>query len=115
MIRFQKDLGRVERALRRAVGGPLELRVPLDRHGSRIWELMDGDRTVLAICTKAAREFGEELEPVAPRVLLFLERLLLRNLIALELPEEGSAAPGRRRFRKPGNTGRTGSGKLDST
>ena len=88
VIRLKKNFTRFERALRRVAGGPEILRIPLDRPGSRIWELCDGKHTVLDIGRIMNAEFREELEPVLPRVIKFLELLLKRNLIILKRPAE---------------------------
>ena len=87
VIRIRKNFSRFERALRKVAGGPVWLRFPLDRPGSRIWELCDGKRTVLEIAHVMNEEFKEEMEPVLPRVIKFMELLLKRNLIILRRPE----------------------------
>ena len=84
VIRIKKNFGRFERALHKIAGGPEFLRVPLDEQGSRIWELCDGKHNVLQIARIMYKEFKEDIEPVLPRVIKFLELLLKRNFIVLK-------------------------------
>ncbi len=96
VLRHAKNLRPFERTLQRYLGGPSEIRIPLDRPGSAIWELADGHHTVLDICTTLAARFGDELEPAAPRVIRFLELLLRRNLLLLQpalAPSGGTRGP----------------------
>jgi hypothetical protein len=83
ILKMRKNFTRFERSLRRIAGGPEWLRIPLDPPGSRIWELCDGKHTIVEIAKIMQKEFKEELEPVLPRVIKFLEMLLKRNLIEL--------------------------------
>jgi hypothetical protein len=95
VIRMRKNFSRVERALRKVAGGPEFLKIPLDRPGSRIWELCDGKHTVLDIARIMNKEFQEDMEPVLPRVIKFMELLLKRNLISLCDQGPGPQAPPR--------------------
>jgi hypothetical protein len=93
VIRIRKNFGRFERALRKVAGGPEFLNIPLDKHGTRIWELCDGKHNILQIATIVYKEFKEEIEPVLPRVVKFLELLLKRNFISLKAPERSQSDP----------------------
>jgi hypothetical protein len=88
VIKIKKNFGRFERALRKVAGGPEYLRIPLDKQGTRIWELCDGKHNILQIATIVYAEFKEDIEPVLPRVVKFLELLLKRNFICLQAPAE---------------------------
>ena len=92
VVSIRKNFSRVERALRKVAGGPEFLRIPLDKPGTRIWELCDGKHTVLDIALIMNEEFREEMEPVLPRVIKFMELLLKRNLISLKVQENGPRA-----------------------
>jgi hypothetical protein len=87
VIKIKKNFGRFERALRKVAGGPEFLKIPLDEQGTRIWELCDGKHNILQIAKIAYAEFKEDIEPVLPRVVKFLELLLKRNFISLKAPE----------------------------
>jgi hypothetical protein len=85
---YKKNFGRFEKWLHSKIGGPEDLRRPLDEQGSKMWKLMDGEHTILDICVIMDKEYKEEMAPVLKKVRLFLERLLILNLIILKLPEE---------------------------
>ena len=50
-------------------------RLHLDRFGGFVWLRLDGYRTVAQIAQEMRTEFGEEAEPVARRLTLFLREL----------------------------------------
>lgn len=88
VIKIRKRLSRFETRLRRMVGGPEFLRVPLDGPGSMIWDLCDGEHDIEDIAKRVHDDFKEEVEPVLPRVIKFVELLLRRNLIVLVKAED---------------------------
>ena len=69
-------------------GGVRWRRLQLDRMGSEVWELIDGQRTVADI----AREFGQrhQLNPREAELAVssFLRQLGKRQLVALREPKE---------------------------
>jgi hypothetical protein len=81
---YKKDFTRFEKKLQNKIGGPEDIRRPLDDKGSRIWEMCDGQHTLKDICGEMDELFHEEIEPVLDRVWKFLELLLQLNLIRLE-------------------------------
>ena len=87
VIIYKKNFGRVEKFLHKHLGGPEDIRVVLDDKGTAIWEMCDGNTNIKDICTKLDERFKEEIEPVFPRTWKFLEMLMDRNLIRLEVPE----------------------------
>ncbi len=88
---YPKTFTRFERILHRYIGGPTLIRRPLDVKGTRIWEMCDGKTDVLHICINVDAKYKEDMEPVIPRVLKFLEMLLKRGLLRL-LSEPNEAA-----------------------
>ncbi len=90
---YKKNFGKFEKWLHSKIGGPENIRRPLDEPGSRIWVLMDGEHTVAEICMIIDQEFKEEMSPVFKKVRHFLEQLLILNLIILN-PPEGEDAHG---------------------
>jgi hypothetical protein len=84
VLRYRKKLTSPERVMHKVVGGPMFIKVPLDDKCSFIWELCDGKHNVVEICELVYDRFKEDAEPVAERVLKYLEILLRRNLIYLE-------------------------------
>jgi len=91
---YLKHFGRFEGWLHKRIGGPDEIRRPLNRHTRLICVLCDGDHSVAEIVQAVDDEYGEEIAPAAERVRLFLERLLDLNLITLEPPEGDAGAEG---------------------
>ena len=88
VLTYRKNLSRFERWLQRHIGGPLDIKRPLDAPGTRIWELCDRQHTLLEICRIIDEEFKEEMDPVFDKVRRFLEQLLILNLIVLKTQEE---------------------------
>lgn len=82
---YKKDFTKFEKSLHKRLGGPDHIRRPLDKHGSKIWELCDGKHTLKEICDEMDALFREDIEPVLDRVWKFLEILLKLNLIRLEM------------------------------
>ena len=85
---FRKNLGKFEGWLQKKIGGPLDIRRPLDEPGSRIWSLSDGEHNVMEICAIMEQEFKEEISPAVKKVRHFLEQLLVLNLIILQSKEQ---------------------------
>ena len=54
-LRIAKNFKRYERWLAKILRAPKELRRPLDRMNSVLWELCDGSRTFEAICIEMVR------------------------------------------------------------
>lgn len=76
--------------LRRAV------RIDLDEQGSRFWDLMDGRRSLAEMVESLKREQGADDAESRKAVVLFTKALMLRHLIALEVPGERAEPQGRR-------------------
>jgi len=88
IIKIKKEFSKTEKKLRKVMGGPAFLRVPLDGPGTCIWELCDGEHNVLEITREVHERFKEDVEPVPQRIIKFLEILLRRNLIIFKKAEE---------------------------
>lgn len=87
-LMYLKNFGTFERWLHKKIGGPENIRRPLDEPGSRMWSLFDGDHNIAEICQIMDHEFKEEMAPVFQKVRHFLEQLLILNLIILEPSKE---------------------------
>jgi hypothetical protein len=109
-IKIRKQFSRTERKLRKVMGGPAFLRIPLDGPGSHIWELCDGEHNVLEITQEVHERFKEEVEPVPQRIIKFLEILLKRNLILFKRQDEMKGKGTRKKRTKKGKKAR-GAGK----
>ena len=84
IITYPKKFGKMEKWLQSRIGGPEEVRRPLDKFSSYIWEICDGETTVADVVRKFDEKFGEEVAPAPDRVQIFLETLLGLNLIELK-------------------------------
>lgn len=88
VLTYPKSFTRFERFLHKRIGGPDVIRRPLDKKGTMIWELCDGEHTVHDICTETYKAFKEDIEPVLTRVWGFLEHLLILGLITIETEDK---------------------------
>lgn len=53
----------------------------LDQRGSRVWHLLDGERTAAEVAAMLREEEGGELEAIEARVALFLHQLGRHGMI----------------------------------
>ena len=67
IIRHLKRMKRLERALQRVMRAPLDLRRPLDRIGSLLWELCDGSRPFEALVELLDETLHEAVAPAPQR------------------------------------------------
>ncbi|MDG6223895.1 MAG: hypothetical protein QCI82_00100 [Candidatus Thermoplasmatota archaeon] len=81
---YPKDFSALERRLHSLLGGPTEIRRPLDDVGTMLWRLSDGDHDLLSIYLAEQKSFGERVEPVDKVVGGLLETMLKLGLMRLE-------------------------------
>lgn len=84
---YPKNFTRFEKFLHKRIGGPADIRRPLDDKGTYIWKMCDGNHNVHEICEGSYAKFKEDIEPVMKRVWGFLEKLLELHLITIEIEE----------------------------
>ena len=97
VLRIEKRFNRFERWLARWFRAPREVRRPLDRMNSMLWELCDGSRTFLDVCRVLNDVFAEDVAPVVSRTAMALAQLQRNNLLLmLDEPLNGrwSIGPG---------------------
>jgi hypothetical protein len=75
---YPKNFTKFERWLHKKLGGPEEIRRPLDDKGTLIWSMCNGKSTFHDICNVLDDKYGVEIEPVTARVWKFL--IILRDL-----------------------------------
>lgn len=86
LLKWQKDDdGRVEllventgifnRIAQKLFGKPEVTHVHLDKHGSFIWPLLDGERNIIELGSLVKEEFGEKAEPLYERLAEFFRIL----------------------------------------
>ena len=81
---YKKNFTKIERGLHKIVGGPENIKRPLDEIGTDIWLLCDGEHNIADICTIMDNKYKEDIEPVFNRVWKFIEMLLKLHLLELE-------------------------------
>ena len=84
VIIYPKKFGKIEKWVRDRIGGPKEMRRPLDKFTTFIWEKCDGSHNIAEIISEFDNRFGEEVAPADQRVLKFIKQLLELNLITLD-------------------------------
>ncbi len=84
---YPKGFTRFESWLQRKLGGPKDIRRPLDDKGTIIWGMCDGEHTVLEICEVLDDKYGIEIEPVVARVWKFIAILQNLGLAFLRKPD----------------------------
>ena len=83
VIIYPKKFGKIEQWIRKKIGGPKEVRRPLDRFTTFIWENCNGNKNIAEIITDLDIVFGEEVAPADVRVQKFITQLLELNLVTL--------------------------------
>jgi len=82
---YPKKFGRIEKWIKKKIGGTEELRRPLDKYTTLIWKLCNGKNTIGEIISEFDNKFGEEVAPADARVQAFIKQLLELNLISLDI------------------------------
>ncbi len=83
VLQYPKNLNRFERFLKRFLGGPDDIKRPLDRVGTMLWLMSDGEHSLLEIYIAEQEAFHERVEPVDKVVGGLLETMLALGLIRL--------------------------------
>ena len=52
---------------------PKYTKVHMEKYGSFLWPLIDGKRTVMELADLQKAEFGDEVEPLYPRVVKYMQ------------------------------------------
>ena len=60
---------------------PRTSHIALDKYGSYVWRQMDGKRNVHEISKLVAAQFGEEAEPLIPRLVKYIQILYQNKFI----------------------------------
>jgi len=84
VIIYPKKFSKVEKWVKDRIGGPEQIRRPLDKFTTFIWEMCTGDNSIAEIISKFDLKFGEEVAPADVRVQKFIRKLMKLNLITLE-------------------------------
>ena len=84
VLEYPKNFSAFERKLQKVLGGPQVIKRPLDDIGTLLWEMADGNNSLLEIYLEEQRTFKERVEPVDRIVGGLLETMLELNLMRLE-------------------------------
>lgn len=52
---------------------PRYTKVHMEKYGSFLWPLIDGERTVMELAQLEKEQFGEEVEPLYPRIVKYIQ------------------------------------------
>lgn len=63
---------------------PKVSQIHLEEMGSFIWPLIDGERSIMEIGALVKEHFGEEAEPLYPRLVQYIKMLENNNLIQVK-------------------------------
>ena len=72
---IQKNTGIYNRIAQKFFKTPKESKIDLDETGSFIWLCIDGKRNLIEIGEMLKEKFGEEAEPLYPRLIKFMQIL----------------------------------------
>ena len=84
VIVINKDFNRLEKLLASFTRAPKVLRRPLDRLNSALWNLIDGNRTLLQIIQIMEDCYEEEIIPARQRCSASISKLIELNLVELK-------------------------------
>lgn len=68
-----ENKGAFNRIAQKLFRKPRCTKVHMDRYGSFLWPLIDGERTVAELAGLQKEAFGEEVEPLYPRIVKYFQ------------------------------------------
>jgi hypothetical protein len=89
VLEYPKNLNALERQLKKVLGGPDNIRRPLDKVGTMLWLMADGEHSLLDIYLAEQEAFKERVEPVDRVVGGLLETMLALGLMRLSSSKGG--------------------------
>ncbi|MDE7320747.1 MAG: PqqD family protein [Lachnospiraceae bacterium] len=85
-----ENTGVFNRIAQKVFGRPKYTNVHMDKYGSFLWPLIDGKKTVMELAELEKEAFGEEAEPLYPRIVKYFQIVesyhFIRFKTDLELP-----------------------------
>lgn len=85
-----ENTGVFNRIAQKCFKRPKVTKVHMERFGSFLWPLIDGERTVKELADLLKERFGEEAEPLYPRVAKYMQIMESYHFISLS---DGRTAP----------------------
>lgn len=68
-----ENTGAFNRAAQKLFKKPKVTKVHMEKYGSFLWPLIDGEKTVMELADMQKAEFGDEVEPLYPRVVKYMQ------------------------------------------
>ena len=68
-----ENTGAFNRMAQKLFKKPKVTKVHMEKYGSFLWPLIDGEKTVMELADLQKEEFGEEVEPLYPRVVKYMQ------------------------------------------
>lgn len=68
-----ENTGAFNRIAQKLFKRPKYTKVHMEKYGSFLWPLIDGERTVMELADLQKAQFGEEVEPLYPRVVKYMQ------------------------------------------
>ena len=81
-----ENTGVFNRIAQKLFNRPKYTKVHMEKYGSFLWPLIDGQRTVMELADLQKAEFGEEVEPLYPRVVKYMQ--IMESYHFIKLKEE---------------------------
>lgn len=68
-----ENTGAFNRIAQKLFKRPKYTKVHMEKYGSFLWPLIDGERTVMELAQLQKEAFGEEVEPLYPRIVKYIQ------------------------------------------
>ncbi len=68
-----ENTGAFNRVAQKLFKKPKVTKVHMEKYGSFLWPLIDGEKTVMELADLQKAEFGDEVEPLYPRVVKYMQ------------------------------------------
>lgn len=68
-----ENTGLFNRIAQKLFKRPKYTKVHMEKYGSFLWPLIDGERTVMELAQLEKERFGEEVEPLYPRIVKYIQ------------------------------------------
>ena len=79
-----ENTGVFNRVAQKLFKRPKYTKVHMEKYGSFLWPLIDGERTVMELADMQKAQFGEEVEPLYPRVAKYIQIMESYDFISLK-------------------------------
>lgn len=68
-----ENTGVFNRIAQKVFKRPQYTKVHMDKYGSFLWPLIDGEKTVMELARLQKEAFGDEVEPLYPRIVKYIQ------------------------------------------